>query len=637
MKLNPKKKKSFIIFILTFFSAFTAATQIFAKYTGYATDLGNPLLVINNIPIYFPLNYLVWSNKYQTVAPIANEKASSVMIAILITGTFILIILNKSKEKITAYGSAEFASENDIKEMKLFLKKDDVINNYEKENMLEIYDRTITERELNENDKSLKKELKKLIEEEFFEDGVVLGKDSKGNILLDNQPGHIILAAQTGSGKGVGNVLPTLWTWKSSTLINDIKGENWQYTAAYRKSIGHKVLKFEATSLNSCHYNPMAEIRKGTIYEWQEARNIADIIISPDKQKDPFFGPTGMNFLTGVILHVLYMVDKRCANLTDVYRFLSSPNLTIEEKLKKMINGEHNRGENENLFSQIYREVIRDKENTPSPRTHPTVSRIGADMLNRAEKERSGVISTAKTELEIFADPIISRNVENSDFHIKDLMNYEVPIDLYFVTPPKSIGITAVLMKLLINQIIFILTEEMDIKETGINENYKHKLLLLIDEFPAIGKIDLLHKALAYVRGYGMKVFLITQDLKQLNEIYGENNSILNNCRIQIYFTPSDDKTTRYIEEKLGKTSVKGPKNISWKGVKWLSDWNFSQNYISRSLMTFSEIQQLSDDNSLIFITGRKPIKAQKIRWFKENKYQNRYKRASKLIESDTL
>lgn len=636
MKLNYKKKKSLIIFLLTFFIAFAAATQIFAKYTGYATDLGKPIFIISNIPIYFPLKFFIWSNKYQYIAPIAIEKAYSTMFFILIIGMVILAFLNKSKEKITTYGSAEFADLDDIKSMKLFPEREEVLNNYEKENMLEIYDRTITERELTDEELKLKN-LNNLIEEEFFEDGVVLGKDKKGNILLDNQPGHIILAAQTGSGKGVGNVLPTLWTWKSSTLINDIKGENWQYTAAYRKSIGHKVLKFEATNINSSHYNPMAEIRKGTIYEWQEARNIADIIISPDKQKDPFFGPTGMNFLTGVILHVLYMVDKRCANLTDVYRFLSSPNLTIEEKLKKMINGEHNREEDENLFKKIYREVIRDKENNPLPRTHPTVSRIGADMLSRAEKERSGVISTAKTELEIFADPVISRNVENSDFHIKDLMNYEVPIDLYFVTPPKSIGITAVLMKLLINQIIFILTEEMDIKETGINENYKHKLLLLIDEFPAIGKIDLLHKALAYVRGYGMKVFLITQDLKQLNEIYGENNSILNNCRIQIYFTPSDDKTTRYIEEKLGKTSVKGPKNISWKGVKWFSDWNFSQSYVGRSLMTFSEIQQLSDENSLIFITGRKPIKAQKIRWFKEEKYQNRYKRAKKLIESDTL
>ena len=154
--------------------------------------------------------------------------------------------------------------------------------------MLETYDKTIIERELTEAEKNSKINLKKLKEEEFFEDGVVLGKDSKGNVLLDNQPGHILLAAQTGSGKGVGNVLPTLWTWKSSTLVNDIKGENWQYTAAYRKSIGHKVLKFEATNINSCHYNPMAEIRKGTIYEWQEARNIADIIISPDKQKDPF-------------------------------------------------------------------------------------------------------------------------------------------------------------------------------------------------------------------------------------------------------------------------------------------------------------------------------------------------------------
>lgn len=88
------------------------------------------------------------------------------------------------------------------------------------------------------------------------------------------------------------------------------------------------------------------------------------------------------------------------------------------------------------------------------------VSGIGNDMLNRADNERSGIISTAKTELAIFADPVISRAVQYSDFRIKDLMNYDVPVDLYFVTPPKAIGITATLMKLFINQIIFILTDE---------------------------------------------------------------------------------------------------------------------------------------------------------------------------------
>lgn len=638
--MKNKKKISGIIFLTSLVAGLFMATQTFAKYTGYAKGLGNPLFIIGDIPVYFPFSYLMWVKRYGTAAPIANEKASSMLLGTIFISTFILFFINKKREKVTTHGSASFAEKNEIKEMKLYvtekilgsvkyLQKENLLKKYKKMGMFEIYQENILNRA------NMNQEEKKLAEEEFYSDGVIIGRDKYGNNLIDDGPGHIILAAQTGSGKGVGLVIPTLEIWKGSSLINDIKGENWQLTAAYRKSIGHKVLKFEATSMNSCKYNPMAEIRKGTLYEWQEARNIAEIIISPDKQKDPFFGPMGMNFLTSVILHVLYMVKKRTANLTDVYKFLSS-NISLEDRLNQMIAGQHNSDGEEDLFQKIYQDVIINKAREFSPRTHPVVSRTGAEFLIMADKQRSGIITTAKIELEIFADPIISRNVEHSDFHIKDLMNYDVPVDLYFVTPPKSIGITAVLMKLLINQIIFILTDEMDLT-TGQNENYKHKLLLLIDEFPAIGKVELLHKALAYVRGYGMKMCLITQDLKQLNEIYGENNSILNNCKTQIFFTPSDNTTTKYIEEKLGKTTILGKANISWKGIKWFSDWNYSRSYMGRSLMTFSEIQQMSDDDSIIFITGQKPIKGKKIRWFNEKKFKVRQARATPLKESDKL
>lgn len=637
---SKKKKISMWIFLFSIITSLTLATQTFAKYTGYARGLGNPLLIIGGIPIYFPLSYLTWAKKYGKFAPIANEKASSMMLLVFFISTLILVIINRGKKQITTHGSASFANKEEIKNMNLYViekilnfikypQKKNLIKKYKKMGMFEIYKNTILNRP------NMTAEEKKMAEEEFYSDGVIIGKDKDGNDLIDDGPGHIILAAQTGSGKGVGLVIPTLEIWKGSCLINDIKGENWQLTAAYRKSIGHKVLKFEATSINSCKYNPMAEIRKGTLYEWQEARNIAEIIISPDKQKDPFFGPMGMNFLTSVILHVLYMVKKRTANLTDVYKFLSS-NISLEDRLNQMIAGQHNTDGEEDLFQKIYQDVIINKEGEFSPRTHPVVSRTGAEFLIMADKQRSGIITTAKIELEIFADPIISRNVEHSDFYIKDLMNYDVPVDLYFVTPPKSIGITAVLMKLLINQIIFILTEEMDLT-TGQNENYKHKLLLLIDEFPAIGKIELLHKALAYVRGYGMKMCLITQDLKQLNEIYGENNSILNNCKTQIFFTPSDDKTTKYIEEKLGKKTILGEPNVSWKGIKWFSDWNYSRSYIGRSLMTFSEIQQMSDNDSIIFVTGQKPINGKKVKWYDEEKFKSRQKRAPQLKESDKI
>lgn len=384
----------------------------------------------------------------------------------------------------------------------------------------------------------------------------------------------------------------------------------------------------------SCGYNPMEEIRKGTPYEYQEARIIAEIIISPDKVKDPFFGPSGVNFLAAVILHVLYTKVGKTASLTDVVRFLNSSSFTEEDKLNQMISGDHNRDGRESLFEEIYQDVII-LDGEERPRVHPTVSRQANEILKRTDRERSGVISTCKIELAIFEDPIILRNVSHSDFRIRDLMNYKVPVDLYFVTPPKGIQMTAVLMKLLINQIIFILTEEMKMVN-GQNRNYIHRLLLMIDEFPAIGKMQLLHDALAYVRGYGMKVCLIIQDLNQLYNTYGEKNSILNNCGTHIYFTPSDELTTKYIETRLDKKTIEN-KSMSWKGMKYFSDWNYSQSFIGRSLMTFSEIQQMSDDNTLIFNVGHRPIKGTKIRWYKEEKYLNRANRFPPLTKSDVV
>ena len=77
---------------------------------------------------------------------------------------------------------------------------------------------------------------------EFYSDGIFLGKDEYGRFLVDNTPGHAMMVARSGGGKGVAVVIPSLITWKGSTLVNDIKGENWLYTAAYRKSLGHKSL-----------------------------------------------------------------------------------------------------------------------------------------------------------------------------------------------------------------------------------------------------------------------------------------------------------------------------------------------------------------------------------------------------------
>lgn len=634
MKKETKKKISAVVFISSFFFALWGATQTFAKYTGYAKGLGKPLMVVKEIPIYPPHKYLEWG-KYKDNAPQAYQKANGNFFMGLVIGMFLVGAINYKKQKVTTHGSAEWASKNDIDEMGFFPYQDP--KKYEKDykysGTLELYQKNIL------NNQDIKKELREL---EYKKDGVFVGRDKWGRDLIDNSSGHVMMIAKTGGGKGVSVVLPTLWTWKGGSLINDIKGENWQYTSAYRRNVlGHKVLRFQATADGvksvSCKYNPMVEIRKATVFEYQDARLIAETLISPNKEKDAFFGPSAVNYLTAVILHVLYIKQNKVASLADVYRFITSPDSSEEDKLEQMKAGIHIDGK-ESLFEEIYGEVIT-LNDVERPRTHPIVSRMGAEMLGRADKERLGIISSAKTELMPFIVPTIARNTDSSDFRIDDLMNYKVPVDLYFVTPPNAVDITSALLKLFLNQIVFVLTNNMDINDRGENIAFKHRFLFLMDELPAIGRVELFHKAISYIRGYGMKALIIIQDMKQLKAAYGENNSFLGNMTTSIYYSTNDVDTAQYIEKRIGNTTVLTTSK-SYKGGGFLPTVNYSKSYAGRPLITAGEIHNLDENTSIILKAGAKPIQGKLAKWFEDKGFQDRFKRYPKLgdnAESDKL
>ena len=645
--METRKKISLVFSFLAIFLILGVGTQTFAKKVGYHKSLGKPLFIYKNkIPVYWPGKYISWL-KFKETAPKAMQAAENNMMGTFILMFFILMAINYKKKIVNVHGSAKWASKSDINKMGFFPYKDKrkVKKEYKKTNTLALYQKNILERkdyikiEIPEELNSIKKYSKVLNyllteknwrEREFYSNGVVLGKDQYGRFLIDDSPGHVMMIAKTGGGKGVAVVIPALITWKGSTLTNDIKGDNWLYTAAYRRSIGHKVFRFEATADGikkvSCHYNPMVEIRKGTVYEYQDARVIAETIVSPDKLRDKYFGPAGVNYLAAVILHVLYMTKNRIGNLTDVYNFMTTPQFSEEEQLKQMINAEHNENDPEDLFYKIYNDVIILEDGTESPRTHPRISRAAANTLSRSDRERSGIIGTAILELEIFATPTILRNTAYSDFRISDFMNYEIPIDLYFVTTPNSIDITAVLLKLFITQILYILTDSMEVNKKGENIAFKHKLLLVLDELTAIGRVDMLHKLIPLIRGWGMKALIIIQDMKQLKATYGENNSFLGNIATTLYYTTNDVDTAKYVETRLGnKTEKIVTKSYGHGG--FFRKVTYNESYIKRPLMTAEEVHTMDEKEVVILSAGKNPIHGKQARWYEVDEFKNRLAR----------
>ncbi len=597
-----------------FFLGLWMSTQTFAKYTGYPKPLGW-YLPVGGYKIYFPLKIIIWLKKYSESAPIATEKSLQILFIFLVAGFLLVALLKKNSNALDTHGSARWGTNEDIAEAGLYLDPKKVEEDLKKSEMWEFYS-------------------ERLSKEELYRDGVVLGTDSKGKEIIHTGVEHIMLMAPTRSGKGVGVIIPTLLTWKHSTLVNDLKGENYQITKNYRETLGHRCLKFDPTNPHdSCKFNPLLEIKKRTMSEYQDTRIIAEIICF--SEKPDHWTESATSFLTGVILHVLYA--ENIPTLGGVVKFLTSPDMSFEEKMNEMMQYDHSKND-EYIFKTLYNDTVKlsggDGEKIVFPTTHPKVARVARDMLEKADKERASIVSTALTKLGIYQDPIIDRNTSRSDFKVTDLMNDKVPLDLFLVTPPKGIDVSAPLFRLMITQIIYGLTEEMKFDGGTQNKGYKHRLLLLLDEFPALGRIPLVEKALAFIAGYGMKTLLIAQDLGQIKRGYTENNSILSNCYIGVFYTPSstDDKTPRLISNSLGEKTITYTTK-SWKGLKFFSDWSYSTSQTGRRLLTESEVVTYSTKKNLILVNGMAPIQGIKIRYYEEPKYQNRLKLRAKEVK----
>ena len=246
--------------------------------------------------------------------------------------------------------------------------------------------------------------------------------------------------------------------------------------------------------------------------------------------------------------------------------------------------------------------------------THPRVASGAYKMASRAEEEQSSVLSTAATGFQLYQDPVISKNTAVSDFKLDDVMNYEKAVSLYLVASSADRAILQPIFRLMLD---FFLRRNMK----NLTERKKHKCLLLLDEFPQIGKIDQFEMAIATMAGYQLRSLIIIQNLSQLYSIYGKDTSIISNCAVRVFYTPNDDNTPKVISNMLGKetitvTSKSETNNLLKKNKSWQS--------AARDLMTVDEVLNLPESQEIVFINGKRPILAKKLLYYKIPFFLNR-------------
>jgi type IV secretion system protein VirD4 len=420
-------------------------------------------------------------------------------------------------------------------------------------------------------------------------DGVVLGRHQRSYLRHDG-PEHVLCFAPTRSGKGVGLVIPSLLTWPGSAIVHDIKGENWQLTAGFRAQHG-RVLLFDPTNAKSSAYNPLLEVRRGE-WEVRDVQNIADILVDPEGslEKRNHWEKTSHALLVGAILHVLYAEKDK--TLAGVAAFLSDPKRPIESTLSAMMRTAH----------------------LGEAGVHPVVASAARELLNKSGNERSGVLSTAMSFLGLYRDPVVAEVTRRCDWRIGDIVAGEGPTTLYLVVPPSDINRTKPLIRLILNQIGRRLTEDLQAKAG------RPRLLLMLDEFPALGRLDFFESALAFMAGYGIKSFLIAQSLNQIEKAYGPNNSILDNCHVRVSFATNDERTAKRVSDALGTaTEMKAMKNYAGSRLSpWLGHLMVSRSETARPLLTPGEIMQLPPADEIVMVSGLHPIRAKKARYYED-------------------
>lgn len=426
-------------------------------------------------------------------------------------------------------------------------------------------------------------------------DGVVLGKLDHDYLRHDG-PEHVLCFAPTRSGKGVGLVVPSLLAWPGSAIVHDIKGENWQLTAGFRSQHG-RVLLFDPTNAKSSAYNPLLEVRRGE-WEVRDVQNVADVLVDPEGSLDKrnHWEKTSHSLLVGAILHVLYAeADK---TLAGVAAFLSDPKRPIEVTLKAMMTTAH-------LGQQG---------------AHPVVASTARELLNKSENERSGVLSTAMSFLGLYRDPVVAKVTRRCDWRIADLIADLRPTTLYLVVPPSDISRTKPLIRLVLNQIGRRLTE--DLHASG----RRHRVLMMLDEFPALGRLDFFESALAFMAGYGIKSFLIAQSLNQIEKAYGPNNAILDNCHVRVSFATNDERTAKRVSDALGTaTEMRAMKNYAGHRLNpWLGHLMVSRQETARPLLTPGEVMQLPPRDEIVMVAGTPPIRAKKARYYEDRRFTER-------------
>ena len=433
--------------------------------------------------------------------------------------------------------------------------------------------------------------------------GIILGRLGRRCLMLRGQQG-VVLAAPPRAGKGVGVVVPNLLNWPGSVICVDIKRENWTLTAGFRARSGQACFLFDpfADDGRTARWNPFHYVSADVLRRINDLQRIAEMLYPDPPNVDPFWTASARSLFLGIALYL--------------FETPSMPK-TVGEVLRQGM------ASDDEGFGAHWKRIIEGRSSGKFPLSSECVRAL-YDVIDLAPVTASSIRKTFTSRLDLWLNPILDAATSGNDFDLRELRR--APMSIYVAVNPDDLHRLRPVLSLFFQQAIGLQTRSLPEHDSTL----KLQVLMMLDEFAALGRIPIIAEAISYLPGYNVRVVLVIHTPAQLREVYGANaaETMLKSLAARIVYAPKDYADAREISDELGVTTVSARTTsrvlFGWGGSRGHRAPSVSVSDQRRALLLPQEVKALGTRQALIFYEGLWPIRCQKIRYFEDKRFRAR-------------
>jgi len=434
-------------------------------------------------------------------------------------------------------------------------------------------------------------------------EGLILGEIGSRYLMLPGQQ-SVILAAPPRSGKDVGVVVPNGLNWPGSLVQVDIKRENWTITAGFRASSGQACFRFEPLSPNgdTARWNCLSYVAESPDRRINDIQRIADILYAESPGTDPFWVASARSLFLGICLYL--------------FETQNLPKTMGEVRRQGMASDDEG-------FGAHWKRIVQGRQSGKFPLSAECVRAL-YDVIDLAPVTASSVRKTFTSRLDLWANPLLDTATSGDDFDLRLLR--KKPTSIYVCVNPDDLHRLRPVLSLFFQQTIGLQTTELPEH----NPELKYQVLMLLNEFTALGRIPIIAESMSYLPGYNVRVLLVIQAPSQLRDVYGPYaaETMLKSVAVRIVFAPKDYPDAKEISDELGFTTVhvRSHSSPSFMAFNRKSGRSGSSTVSqqARALLLPQEVKEIGNDNALIFYEGVRPIRCKKIRYYADARFRRR-------------